>query len=112
MPEIQRTSLLQAVLQLKALPASLNINVLTFPFIDPPTRASMEEALRQLYVLEALDENGGLTEVGRAMAALPLDPSLARAVLAGAKLGYGRHSWCRFFIEMDRALSVMTYVVF
>lgn len=53
LPEIQRTPLLGAVLHLKSLP--LNIDVLTFDFVDPPARTSLEEALRQLHVLDAID---------------------------------------------------------
>lgn len=52
-PEIQRSSLAGAILHLKSL--SLDINVLAFDFIDPPPRASLEEALRQLYIVDAID---------------------------------------------------------
>ena len=50
-------------------------------------RESLEDALRQLWVLGALDPDGGITPLGRAMVALPLDPALARALLAAADLG-------------------------
>ena len=52
-PEIQRTSLLGTVLHLKSLP--MDVDVLSFDFVDPPARVSLEEALRQLYILDALD---------------------------------------------------------
>lgn len=55
----------------------------------------MEDALRQLYVLDCLDEDGGITPLGERMARLPLDPSLARVLAAAAELG------C-----LDEALSV------
>lgn len=50
-------------------------------------RESLEEALRQLYVLDALDIDGKITEIGKQMAALPLDPSLSRTLLAARTLG-------------------------
>lgn len=50
-------------------------------------QASLCEALRQLYVLDALDVDGAITAIGRAMAALPLEPALARALLEAHKLG-------------------------
>lgn len=53
----------------------------------PSLQASLCEALRQLYVLDALDVDGGITPTGRAMAALPLEPALARALLEAHKLG-------------------------
>lgn len=54
-PEILRTPLAAAVLHLKSLPAALGIDVLRFDFVDSPPRAALEEALRQLHLLGALD---------------------------------------------------------
>ena len=45
------------------------------------------EALRQLYALDALDPDGTITALGRAMADLPLEPALARALIQAHKLG-------------------------
>lgn len=50
-------------------------------------KESLEDALRQLWVLGALDEDGTITAVGRRMVALPLDPALARALLEASELG-------------------------
>jgi ATP-dependent RNA helicase DHX8/PRP22 len=83
-PEINRTCLSGAVLYLKSLP--VEINVLEFNFIDKPEREGLEDALRQLYILDAIDQNGVIREMGRSMARLPLDPCLARAVLAARSL--------------------------
>ncbi|KAL4440347.1 hypothetical protein ABPG75_003348 [Micractinium tetrahymenae] len=85
LPEIQRTSLVGAVLYLKSLP--LNIDVLGFDYLDAPAAESLQDALRQLYVLDAIDNNGQITDKGKAMAQLPLDPSLSRALLAAKELG-------------------------
>ena len=49
-------------------------------------RSSLEDALRQLFVLEALDEDGHITDIGRRIVGLPLDPALARSLLAAADL--------------------------
>ncbi len=47
---------------------------------------ALEDALRQLYVMGALDEDGAITPAGRRMASLPLDPALGAAALAAARL--------------------------
>ena len=86
LPEIQRTSLLNAVLYLKSLQDLENFDVLRFDFLDPPQRENLIDALRQLYVLDAIDSDGKITSIGREMAVLPLDPSLARALLAAKEL--------------------------
>lgn len=49
-------------------------------------REALEGALRQLWVLDALDANGGITPLGRQMVSLPLEPSLARALIAATQL--------------------------
>lgn len=85
LPEIQRSSLAGAVLHLKAL--RLPLDVLAFDFLDPPAKGGLEEALRRLYVLDALDKDGDITQLGRAMANMPLEPDLARALLAAHELG-------------------------
>ena len=45
---------------------------------------ALEDALRQLFVLDALDRDGHITGLGKRMAALPLEPSLARSLVAAA----------------------------
>jgi pre-mRNA-splicing factor ATP-dependent RNA helicase DHX38/PRP16 len=83
-PEIQRTNLANVVLLLKSLRVD---DVLSFGFMDPPPRETLVAALRQLWALGALDGAGRLSACGRHMAEFPLDPPLARLLLAGAKLG-------------------------
>ena len=53
----------------------------------PPQTESLEDALRQLHVIGGIDRDGAITQDGRAMAGLPLDPALAAAALAAAELG-------------------------
>ncbi len=50
-------------------------------------REALENALKQLWVLDALDIDGGITPLGRQMVSLPLEPSLARALIAATQLG-------------------------
>jgi ATP-dependent RNA helicase DHX8/PRP22 len=42
------------------------------------------QALKALYLLEALDENGDITSTGNIMASLPLDPVYARTLIAAS----------------------------
>lgn len=61
--------------------------MLTFDFLDPPARESLEEALRQLYCLDAISADGQITDLGRRMSVLPLDPALGRALIEAERLG-------------------------
>lgn len=81
-PEIQRINLGNAVLTLKA----LGINdLLHFDFLDPPPHETLVLALEQLYALGALNHHGELTKMGRRMAEFPVDPMLAKMLLASEK---------------------------
>ncbi|MCZ2816790.1 ATP-dependent RNA helicase HrpA [Modestobacter sp. VKM Ac-2984] len=83
-PEILRTNLASVLLQM----ASLDLgDVADFPFIDPPDRRAVADGLALLEELAALDEHGKLTETGRALAALPLDPRIARMVVEADRRG-------------------------
>eukprot|EP00249_Psilotum_nudum_P003089 c16414_g1_i1 orf=285-2411(+) len=85
-PEIQRSSLNSAVLHLKSLELP-DIDVLQFDFLDPPSRECLEDALQQLYIIGAIDQDGFITVLGKRMAELPLEPSLARVLLAAEEMG-------------------------
>lgn len=83
-PEIQRQNLAHTILMLKA----MGINdLLNFEFMDPPPASTMVTALKELYTLDALDEGGFLTSLGRRMAEFPMEPALAKTVLASVDLG-------------------------
>jgi hypothetical protein len=56
--------------------------------LSPAARGGLEEALTRLYVLDALDADGDITPIGRQMANLPLEPAVARALLAAHDLGW------------------------
>ena len=62
MPEIQRSHLEDVVLFLKDLKID---NVLAVDFLDPPDQLGMVQACKQLYLLGALDADGGLTDQAR-----------------------------------------------
>nr|CAG8520039.1 15449_t:CDS:2 [Entrophospora candida] len=81
-PEIQRSSLLGTVLSLKKIGIK---DILGFEFIDPPDSALVKNALKQLFLLEAINENGNLTELGEEMTKFPLNPFLSRVLVASAK---------------------------
>ncbi|KAK9803173.1 hypothetical protein WJX72_009006 [[Myrmecia] bisecta] len=83
-PEIQRTNLGNVVLMLK----SLGINdLMNFDFMDPPPAETLLRALEQLYALGALNDRGELTKLGRRMAEFPLDPMLAKMIIASEQHG-------------------------
>ncbi|XP_065636492.1 probable pre-mRNA-splicing factor ATP-dependent RNA helicase DEAH4 [Quercus suber] len=85
-PEIQRSSLAGSVLYLKSLDLS-DMDILKFEFLDPPSSESLEDALKQLYLIDAIDENGLITSIGRVMAELPLEPSLSRTLMEANECG-------------------------
>lgn len=83
-PEIQRADLGALVLLLK----SLGINdLIHFDFLDPPPHETLVLALEQLYALGALNHLGELTTLGRRMAELPVEPMLAKMILASEQYG-------------------------
>ena len=50
---------------------------------DAPPRLAMEDAIEVLRELGAVSDDGHVTKAGRALAAIPADPRLARALLDG-----------------------------
>ncbi|XP_004504465.1 probable pre-mRNA-splicing factor ATP-dependent RNA helicase DEAH4 [Cicer arietinum] len=85
-PEIQRSSLAGSVLYLKSLDLP-DIDILKFDFLDSPSSESLQDALKQLYLIDAIDENGAITSIGRKMAELPLEPSLSRTLMEANDYG-------------------------
>jgi len=84
MPEIQRTNLAAVILQTKALQLG---PIERFPFLDPPKPEAVRDGYRTLVELGALDADGELTEVGRQLSRLPIDPRFGRMILAAAEEG-------------------------
>ncbi|KAJ3033448.1 DEAH-box ATP-dependent RNA helicase prp22, partial [Rhizophlyctis rosea] len=83
-PDIQRMNLSNTVLTLKAMGINDLIN---FDFMDPPPIQTLISAMELLYQLGALDTEGLLTRMGRKMAEFPLEPTLAKMLIASVDLG-------------------------
>jgi len=85
-PEIQRTNLASVILQMAG--ARLG-PVEDFPFVDPPDRAAVRDGVRLLTELGALvdGDETRLSDTGRTLARLPVDPRIARMVLEADRLG-------------------------
>lgn len=85
-PEMQRSDLAPAILQLKALGID---NVLRFNFPSAPPSKNLVTGLELLYALGAIDNNGDLTTpLGLTMAEMPLEPVLAKSLIASGKSSY------------------------
>lgn len=78
-PEVLRSSLASVILRMKALKLD---DIETFPFVDAPSGRAIADGYHLLQELGALDEDNRLTETGQALARLPVDPRLARMILA------------------------------
>ncbi|MGW1211901.1 ATP-dependent RNA helicase HrpA [Streptomyces sp. NPDC002499] len=90
--EILRTNLASVILQMTA--AGLG-EIEKFPFIDPPDHRNIRDGVQLLQELNALDPaqkdpRKRLTETGRKLAQLPVDPRLARMVLEADRNGCAR----------------------
>ncbi|MGX1270951.1 ATP-dependent helicase HrpA [Streptomyces phaeoluteigriseus] len=90
--EILRTNLASVILQMTA--AGLG-DIEKFPFIDPPDHRNIRDGVQLLQELGALDPaekdvRKRLTQTGRKLAQLPVDPRLARMVLEADKNGCAR----------------------
>jgi ATP-dependent helicase HrpA len=86
-PEIARTSLASVILQMAALELG---DIATFPFLDPPDSRQISDGVSVLTELGAIRRDEGrttLTATGRSVAALPVDPRLARMVVEADRRG-------------------------
>jgi len=78
-PEVLRTNLASVILQM----ASLKLGEpAKFPFINPPPDKMINDGFRLLEELNAVNKQRKLTESGRQLAKLPIDPRIARMVLS------------------------------
>ena len=82
--EIMRTNLAAAILRMKSLKLG---DVRAFPFVQAPPNRAIVDGISLLKELNALDDRERLTEVGRALAKLPVDPKVARMLLAAKDNG-------------------------
>ena len=81
-PEIRRSSLAGVILRMKSLglPA-----IEDFPFLDPPSPKAISEGYRTLREVGALAKNKSLTDMGRTISRLPVDPRLGRMLIEAEK---------------------------
>jgi ATP-dependent helicase HrpA len=77
-PEILRTNLAAVTLQMAALQLG---DIEQFPFLDPPDKRSIRDGVLLLQELGAFDRDGAITELGRRLARLPVDPRIGRMIL-------------------------------
>lgn len=90
-PEILRTNLASVILQMNSLGLS---DITAFPFVDSPDIRQIQDGIRLLEELQAFKtrktkfgEKRELTQIGRQLAQLPIDPRLGRMVIEAAKNG-------------------------
>ncbi|MGR6089435.1 ATP-dependent RNA helicase HrpA [Brevibacterium sp. CSND-B09] len=93
-PEILRTNLASVILQMASLGfAASDQEILDFPFLTPPEARAVRDGRTMLTELGALTSDSAgkihVTEIGRKLTVLPIDPRLARMVIAGAEAGCG-----------------------
>jgi ATP-dependent helicase HrpA len=81
-PEIRRSSLAGVILRMKALGLP---EISEFPFLDPPAPKAISEGYRTLREVGALDREKNLTDYGRQIARLPVDPRLGRMLIEARK---------------------------
>ena len=104
-PEILRTNLASVILRMAALDLGA---VADFPFVDPPDSRNVADGLRLLEELGAVASGGRegkdgikLTETGRKLADLPVDPRLGRMILQA-----GPNGCVREVLVIASALSI------
>ncbi|MBX3648064.1 MAG: ATP-dependent RNA helicase HrpA [Rhodocyclaceae bacterium] len=97
-PELLRSSLAGVILRMKSLHLG---EVEDFPFLDKPLPRMITDGYQLLDELGAVDDARELTQSGRELAKLPLDPRIGRMILAA------RDGHClREMLVIAAALSV------
>ena len=104
-PEILRTSLASVLLQMIAVGVvSSPDDVAAFPFVEPPDTRAIRDGVQLLTELGAIEVSDGrtrLTETGRTLSRLPMDPRQARMIVEA-----GRHGVAREVAIIAAALSI------
>lgn len=78
-PEILRSSLAAVILRMQSLKIG---DVENFPFLQPPSPRMIADGYQLLAELGAVDDNRQLTSIGWRLAKFPIDPKVARMILA------------------------------
>ncbi|WP_062465083.1 ATP-dependent RNA helicase HrpA [Demequina soli] len=93
-PEILRTSLASVLLQMISVGVVASPeDVARFPFVEPPDTRAIRDGVQLLSELGAITTSDGrtaLTDIGRMLARLPMDPRQARMIVEGARHGVAR----------------------
>jgi len=83
-PEILRSSLAGVILRMKSLHLG---DVSRFPFLEAPSGRAISDGYQLLNELGAVDDANELTDIGRELAKLPLDPRVGRMILEARTRG-------------------------
>jgi ATP-dependent helicase HrpA len=83
-PEILRSSLAGVILRMKSLRLP---DVEKFPFLEAPPSRAIHDGYQLLLELGAVTEERSLTPVGQELAGMPLDPRVARMIVAARDEG-------------------------
>lgn len=78
-PEILRSSLAAVILRMKSLKIG---DVESFPFLQPPQPRMIADGYQLLAELGAVDDGNRITPIGWKLAKFPIDPRIARMILA------------------------------
>ena len=97
-PEIVRSNLAAVILRMAALKLG---DVAAFPFLEAPDPRYINDGFQVLLELGAVNEHNGLTKLGEQMARLPIDPKIARILLAAKK-----HDCMAEILVIASALSI------
>jgi ATP-dependent RNA helicase HrpA len=81
-PEVLRTNLASVILRMAALGLG---DPESFPFLDPPDTRLVNDGVRLLQELKAMDADRRVTSLGQQIAAIPVDPRLGRMLLAASR---------------------------
>ncbi|KAK0504933.1 ATP-dependent RNA helicase Prh1 [Armillaria luteobubalina] len=82
-PEILRCGLTSSLLQLRCIGQELE----NLDLMDRPDEDSIKAAFKTLFIIDGINKKKELTQIGRSMAAFPLEPIHARAILASKDYG-------------------------
>ena len=97
-PEIQRSNLADVILRMKAFGLG---DIEEFPFLNAPPAKGIRAGYALLHELGAIGEAGILTDLGRELAHLPVDPTIGRMILQA------RHERAlREVLDIAAALSI------
>ena len=87
-PEILRTSLASVLLQMSSMGITRTPEeLLEFPFVQKPDSKAVNDAVRLLTELGALERSGTVTTTGRLLSRLPVDPRLGRMMVEAGRRG-------------------------